>query len=172
MRQRFKPRLLVGRYRSKSEERVAGHLDELGVPYAYEPKDGKIRYTVERTASYLPDFVLKDSGIVLEVKGYLSSADRAKYLRVKKSNPDADIRFIFDRASNKLSKTSTTTYAQWAEKHGFPWCEKVIPPNWIKKKNERASSKATGKARPASPRKGIHLSARGPVRPRHLSVGR
>lgn len=171
MPRHFKPRLLLGRYRSKSEERVAGHLNDLGVPYLYEPKDGKVSYKVERTATYLPDFVLTATGVILEVKGYMTSTDRAKYLRVKASNPDIDLRFVFDRASNKLNKTSKTTYAEWAEKHGFLWCEKIIPPNWYKsrKSNERASSKAAGKKGPSSPRKGLHQSHGGAHGLRHLS---
>jgi hypothetical protein len=154
---RFKPRLLVGRYRSKSEERVAEHLNFLGVPYLYEPKDGKVTYKIERSASYLPDFVLTKSGTILEVKGYLTSSDRSKYIRIKESNPNIDLRFVFDRASTKLNKTSKTTYAEWADKHGFLWCEKVIPPHWYstsnRKSNERASSKAAGTKGSASPRK-------------------
>ena len=173
MPRHFKPRLLVGRYRSKSEERVAGHLNDLGVAYQYEPKDKKVSYKVERTATYLPDFLLLDSNIILEVKGYLSSSDRAKYIRIKDSNPSVDIRFVFDRASNKLNKTSKTTYSEWATKHGFLWCEKIIPPTWIKESTHaRATSKAPGTKNPPSPRKGLHLSHGGPHRSRHLSVGR
>lgn len=172
MTRHFKPRVLVGRYRSKSEERVAGHLNELGVDYEYEPKDGKVTYRVERTASYLPDFVLFN-GIILEVKGYLTPSDRTKYIRIKASNPDIDIRFVFDRATNRLNKTSKTTYAEWAEKHGFLWCEKIIPPNWYKRaSNARASSKAAGPKDSPSSRKGQHLSHGGAARPRHLSLER
>ena len=98
--------------------------------FEYEPKDKKVKYTVQRDALYLPDFIIDGSSFILEVKGYLSPADRAKYIRVKASNPDIDLRFVFDRASNKLNKTSKTTYAQWAEKNGFKWCEKILPPNW------------------------------------------
>ena len=167
----FKPRTLVGRYRSKSEERVAGHLNELGVAYDYEPKDGKVSYSIERTAYYLPDFVLKDSGIILEVKGYFSPSDRAKYLRIRKSNPFIDIRFVFDRATTKISKTSKTTYAQWADKNGFDWCEKVIPPTWIKEsKHARTTSKASGPQNPPASRKAVHLSHGGTARSRHLSA--
>ncbi len=175
MARSFKPRLLVGRYRSKSEERVAGHLNELGVAYDYEPKDGKVAYRIERSALYLPDFVLTDSGIILEVKGHLTSADRSKYIRIKECNPGIDIRFVFDRATNRLSKTSKTTYAQWAEKHGFLWCEKIIPPTWYNKQrasNARASSKAPGTQNPPPSRKGQHLSHGSHARPRHLSVVR
>lgn len=175
MPRHFKPRALVGRYRSKSEERVAGHLNELGVAYDYEPKDGKLTYQIERSALYLPDFVLKDTGIILEVKGYMDSADRSKYRRIKKSNPQADIRFVFDRPHNTLSPTSKTTYAQWAEKNGFPWCDKIIPPNWLTNKrasNARASSKAPGTQNPPASRKGQHLSHGGVARSRHLSAVR
>lgn len=172
MPRHFKPRLLVGRYRSKSEERVAGHLNDLGVAYQYEPKDQKVTYRVERTASYLPDFVLTSSGVILEVKGYLSPSDRSKYLRIKASNSDVDIRFVFDRATNKLNKTSKTTYAEWATKHGFLWTEKIIPPNWIEStKHARTASKASSTKNPPPSRKGIHLAHGSTHRPRHLSVG-
>ena len=168
----FKPRALVGKFRSRSEERFAGHLNDLGVAFEYEPKDKKVKYTIQRDAHYLPDFIIDGSPFILEVKGYLSPSDRSKYLRVKASNPDIDLRFVFDRASNKLNKTSKTTYAQWADKNGFKWCEKIIPPNWhsARKSNERASSKAASAAHPYAPRKGFHLTHGSPHRARHLSV--
>jgi hypothetical protein len=169
----FKPRVLVGRYRSKSEERVAGHLNELGVAYDYEPKDKKLKYAIERTAYYLPDFVLEDSGIILEVKGEFTSSDRAKYLRIRDSNPSMDLRFVFDRATSKLSKKSKTTYAQWADKNGFLWCEKIIPPEWLQQKrakNARTTSKASGPQNPPASRKAVHLSHGGTARSRHLSA--
>lgn len=174
MHRSFKPRALVGNFRSKSEERFAGHLNDLGVTYEYEPKDKKLSYAIERTAYYQPDFVVDGWPFIIEVKGYFPSSDRAKYLRVRASNPKTDIRFVFDRASTKLSKTSKTTYADWCDKHGFKWCEKIIPPNWIKKaQNERASSKAAGKENSSSPRKGLkHQSARGTHGSRSLPLGR
>jgi hypothetical protein len=173
MPRRFKPRVLVGKFRSGSEERFAGHLNDLGVAFEYEPKDKKVKYAVERTAYYLPDFMLDGFNFILEIKGYLSPADRAKYIRVKASNPGIDLRFVFDRASNKLSKSSKTTYAQWAEKHGFLWTEKIIPPTWHRKSsNERAPLKAAGKARPSSPRKAKHQPHGSPGRTRHLQACR
>jgi hypothetical protein len=30
-----------------------------------------------------------------------------------------------------LSKKSSTTYAEWCDKHGFLWCHKEIPEEWI-----------------------------------------
>lgn len=98
-------------------------LDAMEIPYQYEPIDGKVSYRIERDAKYLPDFIVGE-GIILEVKGYLTSADRSKYLRLQRCNPFLDLRFVFDRPTNTLSKKSRTTYAQWAEQHGFIWYDK------------------------------------------------
>jgi hypothetical protein len=110
-------------FRSKSEERLANMLDAMEIPYEYEPIGKKVFYRIERNAKYLPDFIVGD-GIILEVKGYLTSADRSKYLRIAKWNPFLDLRFVFDRPSNLLNKKSRTTYAEWAEQHGFLWYDK------------------------------------------------
>lgn len=114
-------------YRSGLERKIAGVLLALGITFGYETK--RVPYKVERQASYRPDFIF-DNGVCVEVKGYFSSADRSKYLSVKASNPALDLRFVFGNADNKLNKLSKTTYKDWAERHGFPWANKVIPPEW------------------------------------------
>jgi len=51
---------------------------------------------------------------------------------VKAANPDLDIRFVFQTPYNKIYKGSKTTYAKWADKHGFPWCAfHSIPIEWL-----------------------------------------
>lgn len=126
-RRLFSPRLKSG-YRSKSEEKFAAHLETLGVPFSYEERVIKYR---QKDAGYKVDFELPEHGFILEYKGYFSSEDRAKHLLIKEQHPDLDIRFVFDRASNPLSKKSKTTYADWCTKHGFQYAEKIIPPSWI-----------------------------------------
>ena len=112
--------------RSGLEEQVAELLDELKIPYAYESE--KIQYVTE--ARYIPDFKVGD--IYLEAKGYFKPADRKKMLAVKKCNPDLDIRLVFQAPYNKISKKSKTTYAKWADRHGFPWCAYyAIPREWL-----------------------------------------
>lgn len=124
------PRLPSG-YRSGLEKRNADHLDERGIRYEYETV--KIKYTVpEREATYTPDFMLLDNGIICETKGVFDAADRQKHLLIKKQRPDLDIRLVFQRANAPLYKGSPTTYAAWADKHGFIWAEKLIPPEWAK----------------------------------------
>lgn len=116
------------KYRSKSEERVAKQLESLEVQYEYE----KLKVPYQRKPSkYLADFQLPN-GIIIEVKGRLVASDRAKHLLIKDQHPDLDIRFCFDNANRFLYKGSKTTYGGWATKHGFLWCVKVIPEEWIK----------------------------------------
>jgi hypothetical protein len=115
-------------YRSGLEEEVGAALDALGVRYEFE----KIVFTYERPPSrYTPDFVL-ENGVIIETKGRFTGADRSKHLLVRKSNPNVDIRFVFQNPNAKLYKGSKTTYAAWAEKHGFLWAKKRVPAEWTR----------------------------------------
>ena len=122
MRKRSKQR---SKYRSWFEENVASALNRAGVTHTYE----SMKLTNTKECKYTPDFVL-DNGIILEVKGYWLASDRTKHLRVREAHPELDIRFVFQRASNTLTKNSKTTYADWCNKHGFLWCEKQLPHSW------------------------------------------
>ena len=117
---------LTSKYRSRFEELVAKALKKAKVTFSYESLS--LPYVVER--KYIPDFVLSN-GVIIEVKGYWTSADRTKHLKVREAHPDLDIRFCFMNAHNKLNKRSKTTYAQWCEKRGFKWCQRNIPKDWI-----------------------------------------
>ena len=140
--------------RSSLEDKVAEQLDEAGVDYGYESITLSF-VQPEKARRYTPDFILrpkadarlrrrvgkgqggrdrngKDNRIYIEVKGKFDSADRQKMKLVKQQYPDLDIRFVFGRAHNKISKRSKTTYAMWADRNGFPWADKgVVPSEWI-----------------------------------------
>lgn len=114
-------------FRSGLEEKVADLLVNLGVKYEYEST--KVPYILQ--CNYTPDFLLPN-GIYLETKGHLSEEDRRKMKAVKEMNPLLDVRFVFQSPFNKIYKGSKTTYAKWAEKHGFPWCSyRNIPVEWL-----------------------------------------
>jgi hypothetical protein len=113
-------------YRSGLESQIADQLKASGVSFEYETK----RISYQRQSKYIPDFVLSN-GIIIEAKGRLTQEDRSKMRLVKQQNPELDIRFVFSRASAKLSKTSKTTYADWCEKYGFPYAEKQVPKEWL-----------------------------------------
>jgi hypothetical protein len=116
-------------FRSGLEERIAEQLDKAGVEYTYE----QVKLNYIKPASkhvYTPDFVLAN-GIIVETKGRFLLADRQKHILVKKHNPTLDIRFVFSNSNARISKASSTTYAQWCKKNGFQYADKMIPKEWM-----------------------------------------
>jgi hypothetical protein len=71
------------------------------------------------------------NGVILEAKGRFISSDRTKHLLIKEQHPEYDIRFVFQRAANRLNSRSKTTYGAWCDRHGFLWCEEKIPKEWL-----------------------------------------
>jgi hypothetical protein len=125
-------------YRSKLEEKIADQLQSAGIEFEYE--SFKVPYVVpSRKANYLPDFPVAGRKILIEGKGYFEKpADRQKLLFIRESNPGIDIRLVFQRAKNKIykkkkgQKSEPPTYGEWADSHGFKWCDKgTIPDEWI-----------------------------------------
>ena len=113
-------------YRSRLERDIADDLADREVNFGYETC--RIKYVSSRV--YVPDFVLPN-GIFIEAKGWFQSSDRSKHLRIKEQNPDIDIRFVFSKPNQKLSRQSKTTYSDWCDRYGFKWHDKVIPKEWI-----------------------------------------
>ena len=70
--------------------------------------------------------------IIIETKGRFVTADRQKHILIKEQHPELDIRFLFQNARSRISKTSRTTYADWCRKHGFLFADKVVPEEWLK----------------------------------------
>lgn len=71
----------------------------------------------------------------IETKGKFTADDRKKLLAVKEQHPNVVIYLLFQRAYNKLSPKSKTTYADWSEKNGFAWAdynEHGVPEEWLK----------------------------------------
>jgi hypothetical protein len=123
-------------YRSGLEETIAQSLLDAGVPFEYE--ETFIEYLrPAKWSKYRPDFVITrpdQSQIIVETKGRFLTADRQKHLLVKQQHPSLDIRFVFSRSAERISKQSKTTYAMWCEKNGFIFADKSIPPAWLQPK--------------------------------------
>ena len=118
-------------FRSKLEMQINQQLVNSGIKFSYEGTLNTIKYIKPATRHrYLADFLLAN-GIIIEAKGMFTAQDRKKHLYIKEQYPDLDIRFVFMSAKNKLSKTSKTTYARWAENNRFLWAEKEVPAEWI-----------------------------------------
>lgn len=124
-------------YRSGLEEKLAAQIKGAGLRVAFE--EYKLPYIRPATShTYTPDLTLPN-GIVIEGKGLLTSEDKAKMRLIKATYPDLDLRFCFSNAQARIAKGSKTTYAMWAERYGFPWSHRDIPPEWFAEKPNRAS---------------------------------
>jgi hypothetical protein len=127
-------------FRSGLEEKVAAQLGHSGITYGFESQ--WVKYEVPaRVAKYLPDFTIEKTTIILEAKGRFGghksdsegTKERQKMILLKAQHPELDFRFVFQRATNKIYKGSPTTYAKWADDHGFLWADKgTVPAAWIK----------------------------------------
>ena len=128
-------------YRSGLEEKISEQIAGAGLQVEYETD--KISYVwPERNATYKPDFKLPKVGgfFYVETKGRFVVSDRQKQILIKEQRPDLDIRFVFSRASSPLYKGSPTTYADWCNKHGFLFANKIIPEEWLKEANDNESA--------------------------------
>lgn len=123
---------LVAGYRSGLEELIAKQLTAAGVSFEFEA--AKVAYSKPASShKYTWDFRLPN-GIIVESKGRFLTADRQKHLLIKAQHPSLDIRFVFSSSRAKISKTSSTTYADWCLKNGFKYADKLIPKAWIEER--------------------------------------
>lgn len=130
-------------WRSGLEHLLAKQLKAACVKFKYEKF--RIPYVPEqRTAHYTPDFLL-ENGIVVESKGRFVTADRKKHLAVQAQHPTLDIRFVFSNSRARIGKKSKTTYAVWAENHGFQYADVSVPKAWLTEPTNATSLKAARK---------------------------
>lgn len=121
-------------FRSMFESEVCKKLMDSKVFFEYETLT--IPFTVPASYhTYVPDVVL-GNGIIIEIKGQLTLANRDKHLYIQKQLPRLDIRFVLQNSKSKLYKGSKTTYAQWLSKNNFLWAEKYVPIEWINEKQQ------------------------------------
>jgi hypothetical protein len=130
-------------YRSHFEEQTASQLKKAKIKHRYETKP--IMYeNFGHPRSYWPDFIIKTPAtqVYLEVKGWLRSEDRWKLERVRQANPEIDLRIIFWDASKPIESGKPEvdygtgldrwpTVSEWADFHGFRWCERTLPQAWL-----------------------------------------
>ena len=118
------------RFRSKLEAAVWGKIEAVQPQASFESI--KLPYTLSHT--YTPDIILPN-GVVIEIKGkfVVKGVDsRPKMLAIKAAFPQLDVRFIFQTPHAPVAPRAKMTNAEWAEKHGFPWCHYLaIPKDWL-----------------------------------------
>lgn len=123
----------MGKFRSVFEKDFAHNCDERGVAFEYETE--KIRWTPPQK-TYTPDFIFEKhdgSLMIVETKGRFLPSDRTKMKAVVTQYPDLDVRMIFQRGANKVTKASASkTYLEWCKSHGIKAAEGTMPSAWIK----------------------------------------
>ena len=107
----------MSKFKSKPEVQVSQLLKQNNLPSNYEPD--RLKYTVIHT--YTPDFKINDN-FYIEVKGRWTGADRTKHKYVRQQHPGLILLIAFQDPNRRLTKTSTTSYAQFCDKQGWPWC--------------------------------------------------
>jgi len=128
-------RAIVEGYRSGLEVKNASYIEARGFEPHYE--EFTLRYEVPaRIARYTPDFAFVHNGIIVETKGRFLTADRQKHLLVKDQHPSLDVRFVFSNPNTRISKQSSTTYADWCRKHGFLFAKLLTPVEWMREDAE------------------------------------
>lgn len=109
-------------FKSKLEERAWKLLQKEYPNIKYEPDKFKYKQPeIERT--YTPDFYTGKKNVYIEAKGKLDLETRKKMIWFRDSNPHIRIIFLFQNASNKLTKRSKTTYGEWATANNFDWLD-------------------------------------------------
>jgi hypothetical protein len=98
-------------------------------------------HRIVTTVTYTPDFVFDpDLPSVVEAKGRFTSADRSKMLAVKRDNPTAVIRLIFQR-NERIKAGVEFRNGDWADKHGFEWfAGERIPDHWLPSQDNHTSA--------------------------------
>jgi len=123
----------IPKYRSKFEAYTISALERnKGFEVEYETE--KWKYTIPASDhTYTPDVkIIFPSGHerFVELKGKLDIPTRKKMVLIREQYPDKDIRILFMR-NNKLTKTSKTTYMEWAAKVGYISAVGTIPKSWL-----------------------------------------
>ncbi len=128
--------------RSGFELRIAKQLDEAGIKYTYETQsinyfDKAVGYKCADCDSnacfkerwYTPDFFL-ENGIIIEVKGKFTAANRKKHKAIKELHPELDVRMLFMR-DNWLTKTHSAKYSTWCEQNDIKYAIGKVPEEWL-----------------------------------------
>ena len=124
-----KPSFKKQKLKSGLEREFAELCLKHGVNPEYEAK----RFEFVRIGHYTPDWKINDK-LFIETKGYFSPRNRGDLLSFREQHPDVEIFLVFSQPNNRLTSRSKTTYAAWADRHGFRWSSiKDFPVHLFKK---------------------------------------
>ena len=114
-------------YKSKLEQDFAKLMQASGKKVQYEAD--RIKFIKE--SHYVPDWKIRKN-VYIETKGYMAPSNRTGLLTFREQHPHITILLCFQNSKNRLNSRSKITYAEWAEKNNFKWCDfrHGIPEEW------------------------------------------
>lgn len=139
-RKRTKSKFMLQQgFRSGLEEEMGKELERRGIRYEFENR--KLPFLkphhsavcnecgsedISTNHTYTPDFYLPDYDFYIETKGRFLGSDRRKHVAFRKSNPEVDIRFVFQK-EDYLTIKKKQTYTGWCESKGYKYFVIVTP---------------------------------------------
>ena len=82
--------------------------------FMYEPY--RIPYIIKK--KYVPDFIDKRTGAMIETKGFFRVGDTQKYKAIR-DEIDRPLIFVFTDSNKRLRKGAKMNLGQWCEKEGL-----------------------------------------------------
>lgn len=158
------------KYRSKFETKFAAFLTANGIKFKYE--SGKIKFAVRvrggecpscgakdviKHRYYVPDF--RVGAHILETKGRLTSAERTKFIAIRKVEPN--ISLVFQR-DNPIRRGSSVKYTDWCRDNGITcYVGPSLPPSVVSAlRGQRKYKEPSVKAKQTPTAKGYVVSTR------------
>ena len=83
--------------------------------FLYEPY--RLPYTIHK--KYIPDFIDKRTGAMIECKGFFRVGDTQKYKAIRDERGMPLLIFVFSDSNKKLRKGSKMTLGEWCDKEGI-----------------------------------------------------
>ncbi len=114
------------------EARIKQELAAQKAAFCWEP----FAIPYQQTYFYVPDLVLSN-GIIVELKGEFTSAERKKHRLIQAQHPTLDIRFVFADPNRQIGTKSETTYAGWCKLFGFRYAARHVPNSWLQELSKR-----------------------------------
>ena len=134
---KVRARAIRAGYRSGIEHDLAKQFKDKRIDAKYEPF--RIPYIIpEAVHKYTPWILFWGMELYLS-KGRFLSTDRKKHLLIQEQYPHLDLRFVFSNSRSRLRKGSKTSYADWCEKNGFLFSDKLVPIEWLRERINRRS---------------------------------
>ena len=114
-------------YASKFEAAVCEAALDFATAAEWDKTPPASQTRISYQLHYVPDLILPN-GVVIEIKGHFPPEDRRKMLAVIRSNPQLDVRMVFQ---DPYRSPRGLCPGEWCDRHGIRWADRAIPRQWF-----------------------------------------